>query len=639
MSSRASELRRARQSRPGLEGLEGRELLSAAGPSTSAQIAPTVSPAQSTTIPRIRQLNYQTPQGAHVTVTLYGDGSLFGSTVDTNGGLNLRFSGTNAQTGIVGEVHGGSGFAPLESLQHLLVPAQSLSGLGSTLLNVVNLKNFNLVSGGRINLTGGVHVLFLNSVAADTQVNIRETPPDLLPGGSSSTSATENGVNLEFLFSVSGAQTLSGVSSVVVPGFNLLAAGQSSSSAPVPQAAPAGVVISIKYVNGPPRDTVLLGSPQIFGYDSTTNSLIRFDTITGNPTLTIPNALPAANANAGVTLARDNGQLVALISDGSNVYAYNPLDGSPVGSFSLANLIAEGVGLNNPTRLGTFDTYVAVSDPGNGPNNLGVIQPINVTASLATGQAVPIGPAYPSQRGFGLSGGMTGIPGLENLYTAGGAVFDQYEPFQQQLGIASLSPTAPSLNNAQVTLSEVARNALTTQSQTNPPQNTTTPTNSHGQSATSPNNALGSLDQNLALDTGLTTNAAGQTVNGVTLFSPTTYASKGTINLNDSNLLTGLSGSFFPALNGAALVDVQGNTQSFRSLDAQGLVFNGEGNVNLMKIQNAADTTIIGLPFGHAQIPHRSNVTIVSSNRSVGDRNGVTVIPNLQPTGPLSLPS
>ena len=47
---------------------------------------------------------------------------------------------------------------------------------------------------------------------------------------------------------------------------------------------------------------------------------------------------------------------------------------------------------------------------------------------------------------------------------------------------------------------------------------------------------------------------------------------------------------------------------------------------------------IAGYPFGHAQIPNRTNVTILSSTRTVDDRNGVTVVPNTVPTGPLTLP-
>ena len=153
------------------------------------------------------------------------------------------------------------------------------------------------------------------------------------------------------------------------------------------------------------------------------------------------------------------------------------------------------------------------------------------------------------------------------------------------------------------------------------------------------NNALGSIDQNLALFTGQAVAPGGAEVDKVTLFNPVTLATKKTIALNDPNPLSSLSSSFRPALAGAALVDVQGNTQSFKAHSTQGLVFSGEGNVNLVKIAVASDTTIIGYPFGHAAIPNRSNVTIVSSTRSVGTRNGVVELPNLQPTGPLSLPT
>ena len=46
-----------------------------------------------------------------------------------------------------------------------------------------------------------------------------------------------------------------------------------------------------------------------------------------------------------------------------------------------------------------------------------------------------------------------------------------------------------------------------------------------------------------------------------------------------------------------------------------------------------------GDALAHAEIAHRSNVTILSSPRSVQGRNGVTIQANLQPVGPLSLPT
>src|SRR5262249_36937652 len=149
---------------------------------------------------------------------------------------------------------------------------------------------------------------------------------------------------------------------------------------------------------------------------------------------------------------------------------------------------------------------------------------------------------------------------------------------------------------------------------------TTMPSDAHGATAGGPSNALGSVDEELAL----VQRVSGGT-NTVKLYNPS-GANAGTITLNDPNPLTGLGPTFRPALAGTALVDIQGNVQSFRAHLAQGLVLSDLGNLNLAKIDSAADTTIVGYPFGHVDIPRRSNVTIISSTRTVDDRNGVTVV-------------
>jgi hypothetical protein len=638
-----SNMRRARQSRPGLEHLEGRELLSAGTTDLTASQASASSTGSAAT-ERVRALEYTTPVGTHVVVTLYGAGSLAGSTLDSDGALNLVFSGTNEQSGIVGKVHGGDGLAPLRSVKYLLLPAQSVSGVGSSLLNLVNLKDFDLVDGGRINLTGGVHSLFLNSVAGNTQVSLRELPETTLPTTTGSSTATLNGVTLGYSTDATGGQTLTSVSGQFVPGANVVPTVVSSpitGSNPGPPPAPPGVAVSINHVNGPPRSALMVGDPEIFGYDPVQNALIRFDTTTGNPVLTIPNALPIAATDAGVTLGRNNGQLVVLISDGSNVYAYNPLDGSKVGQFSTDTLMAVGIGLTNPTRLGTFDSRTVISDPNAGASGLGLIQPIDVTQSLLSGHAqrsispqtgVPVAP-YASQRLFGLSGGLTGLPGLNTLFAAGAAHFDAFQPTQYQLGVASLSPTTPSIATGGASLREASRAAVSVNGKP------VVVNDVHGGQGSQRNNALGSVNELLALDTGLGVNPiTGQVFNKVSLFSSSGLSQQRQISLNDANVLSDLSATFLPDVAGTALVDVQGNTQSFRAHDVRGLVFNGEGNVNLVKINDAVDSVILGFPFGHAQIPHRTNIAILSSGRSVGSRNGVTVVPSIQPTGPLSLP-
>ena len=619
--------KRTRRSRPGLESLEGRSLLSlgAVGGAGVETLTPGGIAADATTSSStgVKELVYSLPSGAHVTVNLYGVGTLAGSSLDAHGDLNLVFAGTNQSTGIVGKVRGGGGVAPLSSVIHADLPANSVSGIGSSLIDNVNLKGFDLIANGRVNITGGVHLLFLHSAAANSQISLRELPESLTTSSNTSSStSTANGVSLGFLTDLTGAQTLTNVNGLFTPvsGFSVLQGNSLATSTTTanPQAAPLGTVISIDQINGPSRGTGI-GDPELFGYDPTTNALVRFDVTTGNPDLTIPDALPGGpGTEAGVTLGRDNGTLVLLVSDGSNVYAYNPLNGSKVGQFSLAPIKSESGGLPNPTRLGTFDAYTVVGDPTAGA--FGTVQAINVTSSLNTGMAVALTAPYALTRAFSLSGGLAGIPGSPDLYAAGGAHFDAYQPAQFQLGLSQLTTSGGALT-------EASRSAVTTKSQT-------IPTNANGATASSPDDALGSINQSLALIT-----AAGGGTNTVTLISPSSNATQGTVNLNEADRLSGITGTFRPALAGSVLIDVQGNIQSFRSQSATGLVLNDEGTLNLAKIQNASNTTLIAFPFLHAQIPNRTNVAILTSGaRPVAGRNGVTVVSGITNTGPLSLP-
>ena len=672
---------KTRRARPGLESLEGRQLLNGAFPSLHQTVKNTP-----LTEPILRRFAYTAPGGAKVVIELFGAGNLYGTNVDpSDGSLNLRFSGTNQETGILSTVVGGTGVAPLRSVQSLNLPAGSLSGVGGTLINIVDLPGFDLIPGGRINLTPGVHVLTLNSTAADTQINLREVPQNTTvttSTGSSSTtitngtvstgstttgttvsgtttttstptsttttvlpaSTTQNGQTLTYSYAPDGGQTLTGVSGQFVPGANVVLQNITPGS-PNPQPgappAPPGVKIAIKNVNGPARASQALGDAQVYGYDPVAGALIRFDTVTGTQTQTIPLAgiLPDPAVEAGVALSQVNGKLLVLVSDGSNVYAFNTADGTPAGEFSLSNLKAAD-DLADPLRLGTFDNQTVIADPTGGTNGLGAILPIDVAASLASAdkQAQPVLdtsgdpiPAYSLTRNFGLAGGLSGVAGGDTLYAAGGGIFDPYQPNQFLLGLSALG--FANVPTGVASFGEVSRSAVTGLN------GMSILSNSTGATASSLNNALGSVDQDLALFTGQTTSSAGATVDTVTLINPVSGTEQSTITLDDSNALSSLSGSFRPSLAGAALVDVQGDTQSFKASSTQGLVFSGEGNVNLVQIKEASDTLILGYPFGHAAIPHRSDVTIISSTRSVGGRNGVTVVPKIKPTGPLFLPT
>ncbi len=410
-------------------------------------------------------------------------------------------------------------------------------------------------------------------------------------------------------------------------------------------------MISINHVLGPSVSNPTVGDAQIFAYDATVNALVRYDTVTGQPTLTIPNALPTgANTEAGVTLAQNGTELVVLVSNGATVYAYDADSGTTVGSFSLAPLTAAPYNLTNPTALGTYDAFTVVGDPTGGTNGLGELQAINVAQSLLTGQAVAladpttgVSASYMSGNAFQFTGGLASVPGSDTLFAAGAGHFDPYQPNQYQLGIASLTPGVPSATSSGAALSESAHSALAGNGPTSNLTGTpgTLVTNATGVNPTTGQlyNGLGSVNLSLALITGKGTDPnTSQPANVVTLYSPSTLSKSGTIYLDTSDALTSLSGSFRPTLAGVALVDVQGNTQSFRAEDATGLVLSDQGNINLAKISSSVDSTIVGYPLTHVKMPYRENVSLISGVRKVGSRGNVTQIAGLTPTGPLSQP-
>ena len=340
---RRSSTRRPRKTRPGLEGLEGRRLLSvsaSASSSTSSSSSSSTNPPPARSIAQQfgitsqdRRIAYTTPQGSHVTITVYGAGSLVGTTVDPDGDLHLVFSDTNQETGIIGHVTGGTGEAPVVDIHNAAVGLDNFSGVGSTLLNILNLKNFDLVDGGQINLTGGVHQLYLNSIGANTQVHLRELPPQFTTGSSGAMSASQNGVNLQFLVGLAGANTLTATSgSPSVVNFASLTTVPASAATigvnPGPPPAPPGIVLSVGSIHGRPRASSTLQDPEVFGYDPVANALIRFDASTGAQLQTIPlSGLGVGTMTTGVALGRDGEQLVALIGNGSTIYAFNALTG------------------------------------------------------------------------------------------------------------------------------------------------------------------------------------------------------------------------------------------------------------------------------------------------------------------------
>ncbi len=681
--------RTQRRARPSLEGLEGRALLNGSKiPAIHSQAGTTT-----VTVDSSNRFDYTTSGGAKVHVELDGPGSLTGTALDSNGNLDIVFSGTSIFTSIIGTVRGGSGQASLGTIRDANVALNSTTGVGGELMGRISLPEFNLVSGGNINLLAGVNELSLNSVAANSQLHLRDTPlnttlgisttVDPLSGaglgypgnqpyhtlsvpssGSSTTSSSLAGVfnpgtldpsiagfggtgvgaingaipiiptigngqnyrgtpgltqaqvsfgrSLAYAFesSRSNAILLTNVGGSFNPGSNLVEPRDISLPG-FRHIPPPGVIVNIKHINGAsPNANAPLGDANIYGFDPSTNRLIRFDAINGAvlSTITLPGATGTAGLG-GVALARDGTELVALVGVGRTVQAYDALSGVFVGQFTTMRPVG---------GIATSDGSTVLVDPTETPD--GVAQVINVQGSLTVGSAVPVGAPFGPAREFLFGGGVTGVAGSGNIFALGAGFFDTAQPNLMQAGILTL---APSSNG---TLVEVGRAPLIS-------QGTDVPANA-GTIANDPSRALGSIESNLALDTGV---ANGQNV--IALLNPSNLATQGRVSFNYPNALSDLSESFHPELAGTALIDVQGNIQSFTAKTAAGLVLNDAGNLNLLAIGTATNSSVVGLPFGHVSIQNRSNVAIVTNSRLVGERGNVTVVPGARQVGPLTLPS
>ncbi len=609
----------ARKNSPGLENLEKRELLTGHGLHLAKGNIP-ITPADFVRIVRYyttgipasdRRIVQKLGDGSTVAVTLYGNGTLKDSsgqvtTIDpTTGSVNLVFNGTDNQTRIIANVWNADGrpsnkMLPLTGIRDANSRVGSQTGTGVDPVWAIVMPNFNLVNGSYVNLMGGIITVQLQQIEANTVMYLKE---GVAPATTTQTVSTIT----------SGGASVGGVTNVTAVNTTVTR-----------DTVPPGVDFQVQRVVAGPLGTPALGDPALFTVDTTTGQLIRLrvNTVTGNgktgiidPTFT-PITLPAlGTTRPSLGLAANGTERVVLVGIGSTVYAYDAQTGAAAGQFTVPQLTSvDGIGSNG---TGTLFTQTG----GNGLS-------VDVKASLASGTAV--GLLVVPQREFVFNGGVTGVAGSSVLYVDGAAHFDTAQPNLFQFGAAGYS-----LSGAESSRTAIAG-----------PLSPYINAGANGLN-TSPFTGSGSLDTRLARL--LPAGALGST-DTIELFTPSTEAVAGTITLQTSDALYGLSESYHPELagtsnipaqTGAAVVNIQGNTRRFLGLDVQGLIFNTTGTVNMVGAKHAADSTFIGNPLNHADIPNRQNVQLLSNQRGLNGRvtrNGVKIVRNLSPIGPLSMP-
>lgn len=559
-----------------------------------------------------------------------GSGTSTTGTVGTNTGTSSGSTGTTTGTGLgvlgtttgttgtssgIGGVQSGSGGTTTTSATAGSNTAPSATDLTSSVPGVtsVTTTTFTTTTGGN----GNPVIIPAGETAVAAGVPETATAP---------TTYTDAGRVTTYSNSTAGASTLTSISGLFAPTANLITTPNPANPGTPP--APPGVIIQLSQVTGnTPASGSNIGDGEIFAYDPILNVLARFDTRTGASLQTI-NVFGSPTTTAGVGMGRNGRELVVLLARGNTVQAYDAVTGLAVGAFTTNNLA--GVGLPEIDGVGYIGTSTILTDSNAqlvaGSKDYGVAQAIDVTRSLATGVAVPLGTAYPSNDGFEFSGGGTGVAGSNSLYVTGSAAFDSFQPNSIEEGLLTIT----GFKSGTPIESTVAAFSNTV----NP--NGTTPyvvTGTTGSARTNPVRALGSIEDLLAAVTSVTTSG-----NVVTLYSPSGLTVEGQLLLADRDPLVGLSESFHPELAGSALIDVQGAIQSFNAGKVNGLALNDSGNLNLVNITSLSNSTIVGQPLSHVNIGHRVNSELITPTRSVNTRGDVVVNPTIRPLGPLALP-
>ena len=559
-----------------------------------------------------RRIVQKLDDGTIVAVTLYGNGTLKDSsgkvtTIDpTTGAVNLIFNGTDNQTRIIANVWNANGtpskrILPLTGIRDASSKFGSQTATGVDPVWAIVMPNFNLVNGSYVNLMGGIISIQLKQIEANTVMYLKE---GVAPAGNTQTVSTVT----------SGGASVGGVTNVTAVNTTITR-----------DTIPPGVDIQVERVTGGPLGTPPLGDPALFTVDTTTGQLIRLrvNTVSGDGKVGYvdssfaPITLPAlGTTNPSVGLAMNGAERVVLVGIGSTVYAYDAQTGSAVGQFAVPQLASvNGIG-SNPS--GTMFTQTG----GNGLS-------VDVKSSLASGTA--IGTPILPQREYVFNGGVTGVAGSDAFYVDGAGHFDTAQPNLYQFGSATYSLFG----------AESSRTAIP--GALSPYLNA----GANGLNA-SPFTGSGSLDARLAR---LLPAGTLGTTDTMELFTPSTEAVVGTVKLQTSDALSGLSESYHPELagtsnnaaqTGAAVINISGNSRRFLAKDyIHGLVYNTTGSVNMVGTPQAVDSAFIGNPLNHAEIPNRQNVQLLSNQRGLNGkvtRNGIDVHKNRPPIGPLSMP-
>ncbi|MFM7592320.1 MAG: hypothetical protein ACKO85_11055, partial [Isosphaeraceae bacterium] len=132
--------------------------------------------------PQDRRIVFDLPQygpQAKAIITLYGPGTLMSNTtltpgtpayeavnthINADGHLHILFDNTTKESQIIGKVVGTKKPVVIDEIRDAEVDPYDTTGVGTNQMGYVNLAQFDLAHGGRINFAAGVQRIFINDI-------------------------------------------------------------------------------------------------------------------------------------------------------------------------------------------------------------------------------------------------------------------------------------------------------------------------------------------------------------------------------------------------------------------------------------------------------------------------------------------
>lgn len=650
--------------------------------------------------PQYRRMAFDLPQygpAAKAIITLYGPGTLVSNPsltqgtpeydavnthINVDGHLNILFDNTTKESQIIGKVVGTRQRVIIDEIRDAEVDPYDTTGVGTNQMGYVNLTDFNLAHGGRINFSAGVQRIFLNDIGPGSQLTLQAlaSPPVTSPqnpGGFNSTTTTSNSGS-SAVTNNSGARTISttvngitvittlpttdqitvsngeltGVGGLIVPGAIPSTSGNTRVEVQ-------GVELYVKNISGyqipgtsisgDPSNlsATRLGQEQMAG-------LLDVDNAGGNPDqLVVYNV--NRNSSTWVVESATANNTINIVPQGG-VPANTPLTllGSGIGQYSNGNLTLPGsnttlegglqvVAVGYTYNTGSGDQYwintysvlngslqgsFRVDQPFNGVGgSSGNIYVTNQTGGTnGTGSTIGYDLSASIKTGVGvpLANSTTGLSYPATFKSMAGTTGAAGISYVYDVGLQYFQPynpnTAPDPQLGVIKMS-VSGTGVLSNAGTLQAGSTSLPW------STSTKYLMGSVDQDIFIvNPNLTTSDSTGTYLTAKLYDADTLAGAGSFKIYTSagTSLKGLSETFYPQAFGAVVVDVRGNLKTFSAEMVDNSILNVNGIANYIRIKDTSNTTIMARPVLHLAVGWKpgSNVNIISSARPTNKTPG-----------------